>query len=104
MTNIKSLFFGLFLLTVLGTTYGQTNKFDIGVEGSPSLIFLRGNDIIDNPEAGVEQKLKEQRNCNAARDERWNVVDGAKEAKKWHVLIEDDCQRQRKKNAQGYSE
>jgi hypothetical protein len=48
MTNIKSLFFGLFLLTVLGTTYGQTNKFDIGVEGSPSLIFLRGNDIIDN--------------------------------------------------------
>ena len=48
MTNIKSLFLGLFLLTVLGTTYGQTNKFDIGIEGSPSLIFLRGNDIIDN--------------------------------------------------------
>ena len=46
MTNIKLLFFGLFLLTVLRTTYGQTNKFDIGFEGSPSLIYLRGNDII----------------------------------------------------------
>lgn len=46
MTNIKLLFFGLFLLTVLGTTYGQTNKFDIGFEGSPSLIYLQGNDII----------------------------------------------------------
>ena len=46
MTNIKSLFIGLLLLTVETTTYGQTNKIDIGVEGSPSLIFLRGNDII----------------------------------------------------------
>jgi hypothetical protein len=45
MTNIKSLFFGLLFLTVGGTTYGQTNKFDIGVAGAPSLIFLRGNDL-----------------------------------------------------------
>ena len=47
MTNIKSIFFGLLLQTVLGTTYGQTNKFDVGAEGGPSLIFLRGNNLID---------------------------------------------------------
>ena len=28
------------------SVYRQENKFDIGVEGSPSLIFLRGNNII----------------------------------------------------------
>lgn len=47
MINIKSLFIGLLFLTA-GTTYGQTNRFEIGIEGSPSLIFLRGNDFIDN--------------------------------------------------------
>lgn len=46
MTNIKSLCLGLFFLTIWGTTYGQTNKFDIGIEGSPSLIFLRGINTI----------------------------------------------------------
>jgi len=46
MTNIKSFFLGLLLFTIGETTFGQTNKFDIGVEGSPSLIFLLGNDII----------------------------------------------------------
>jgi len=48
MTTFKSIVFGLLILTVGETTYGQTNKFDIGVEGSPSLTFLRGNDFIDN--------------------------------------------------------
>jgi len=48
MTTIKSIVLGLLILTVWETTYGQTNKFDIGVEGSPSLTFLRGNDFIDN--------------------------------------------------------
>lgn len=47
MTQIKSLFFALLLLTIAETSYGQTNKFDIGVEGGPSLIFLRGNTVID---------------------------------------------------------
>lgn len=48
MTNIKSLFLGLIFLTCFNTLYGQTNKFDLGVEGGPSLIFLRGNSTIDN--------------------------------------------------------
>jgi hypothetical protein len=48
MTNIKSLFLGLLFLTVCETTFGQTNKFDIGIEGSPTLTFLWGNDFINN--------------------------------------------------------
>jgi hypothetical protein len=44
---MKSLFFGLLLLTVCETTYGQTNMFDIGIEGSPSIVFLHGNDFIE---------------------------------------------------------
>lgn len=48
MTNIKSLFLRLLFLTVGTTIYGQANKFELGIEGSPSLIFLRGNDFIDN--------------------------------------------------------
>lgn len=46
MKHIQLLFFGLFF-TIAGTTHAQTNKFDIGVEGGPSLISLRGNTIID---------------------------------------------------------
>lgn len=46
MIKIKSTLFGL-LFIIGATTYGQTNKFDVGVEGSPSLISLRGNDFID---------------------------------------------------------
>jgi len=46
MRNIKSLILGLIILNFGATAYSQTNKFDIGVEGSPSLIYLRGNDII----------------------------------------------------------
>lgn len=77
MTNIKSLFFGLLLLTVLGTTYGQTNKFDIGVEGSPSLIFLRGNDIIDNlhkPTIGFSGGLFFQYNFKKVVSLRTNIA------------------------------
>jgi hypothetical protein len=47
MTNIKSLCLGLLFLTIGETSFGQTNKFDIGVEGSPTLTFLRGNAFID---------------------------------------------------------
>jgi hypothetical protein len=77
MTNIKSLFFGLFLLTFLGTTYGQTNKFNIGVEGSPSLIFLRGNDIIDNlhkPTIGFYSGLFFQYNFKKIVSLRTNIA------------------------------
>ncbi|MEO6903030.1 MAG: porin family protein [Bacteroidia bacterium] len=48
MKNSKSLFFAILLLTFGLTTYGQTNKFYIGVDGGPSLIFLRGSKVIDN--------------------------------------------------------
>lgn len=48
MTYLKPLFLGLLFLTVGETTFGQTNKFDVGVEGCPTLTFLRGNDFIDN--------------------------------------------------------
>ncbi|MDN3635490.1 hypothetical protein QWY85_12525 [Neolewinella lacunae] len=48
MTKIKSLLLGLLILTVGVTAYGQTNRFDLGVEGSPSVTFLRGNDFIDD--------------------------------------------------------
>lgn len=45
MNNIKTLYFGLVLIIVGLSTYGQSSKFDIGVEGGPSLIFLRGDDL-----------------------------------------------------------
>ncbi len=47
MKNLKSLTIELFLLST-GIVYGQTNRFDLGIEGSPSLTFLLGNDFIDN--------------------------------------------------------
>lgn len=46
MVRIKLLLIALLFLAT-GTIYGQTNRFDVGIEGSPSLIFLRGNDFID---------------------------------------------------------
>ena len=29
-------------------SFGQTNKFDFGLEGGPSMTLLRGNDIIED--------------------------------------------------------
>lgn len=77
MKNIKSLFFGLLILTVGATTYGQTNKFDIGVEGGPSLIFLRGNDFIDNnhkPTIGFSGGLFFQFNFKKVVSLRTNIA------------------------------
>ena len=77
MTNIKSIFLVLLLQTVLGTTYGQTNKFDIGVEGGPSLIFLRGNDLIDNnhkPAIGFSGGLFFQYNFKKVVSLRTNIA------------------------------
>ena len=42
MINFKSLFLGILILTLGITTFGQINKFDIGIEGCPSLTSLRG--------------------------------------------------------------
>ena len=77
MISIKSLFCGLFLQTVLGTAYGQTNKVDIGVEGGPSLIFLRGNDLIDNnhkPAMGFSGGLFFQYNFKKVISLRTNIA------------------------------
>lgn len=77
MTHIKSLLAGLLFLTFWGTTCGQTNKFDIGVEGSPSLIFLRGNDIIDNlhkPTIGFSGGLFFQYNFKKVVSLRTNIA------------------------------
>jgi len=45
MKNIKMLLIGLLIFTVGNSTFGQTNKIDIGIEGSPSLTFLRSKYI-----------------------------------------------------------
>ena len=47
MINIKSVFIALAFLTA-GTAYGQASSFEIGIEGGPSLISLRGNETINN--------------------------------------------------------
>jgi hypothetical protein len=48
------------ILAVLALTFGsasaQTNKFDIGIEGGPSLVFLHGNEMLgesNHPTTGV---------------------------------------------------
>lgn len=45
--NTKKLHFGLLLFFKLIGVFGQQNKIDIGAHGGPSLIFLRGNEIIE---------------------------------------------------------
>ena len=77
MTNIKSLCLGLFFLTIWGTAYGQTNKFDIGIEGSPSLIFLRGINTIDKlikPTIGFSGGLFFQYNFKKVVSLRTNIA------------------------------
>lgn len=76
MTHIKSLLAGLLFLTFWGTTCGQTNKFDIGVEGSPSLIFLRGNIIanLGKPTIGFSGGLFFQYNFKRVVSLRTNIA------------------------------
>ena len=42
--TITILFVFSFFATILN---GQTNKFNIGIEGGPSLIFLRGDEVVE---------------------------------------------------------
>jgi hypothetical protein len=77
MTNVKSLFFALFLFTVAETMHGQTNTFDIGIEGSPSLIFLRGNPGTNNvqkPTIGFSSGIFAQFNFNRFLSLRTNIA------------------------------
>lgn len=76
MTKLRSFYFGLILLTICGTIYGQTNKFDIGIESSPSLTFIYGNDIIDNnhkPTIGYSGGLFFQYNFKKVVSLRTNI-------------------------------
>ena len=77
MTNIKSLFLGLLFLTIGETSFGQTNKFDIGVEGSPTITFLRGNAFIDKyhkPTMGFAGGLSFQYNFKKIISLRTNIA------------------------------
>lgn len=77
MTNIKLIFFGLLFWAVGETAYGQTNKFDMGVEGGPSLIFLRGNEIIKqfhDPTIGFSGGLFFQYNIKKIISLRTNIA------------------------------
>lgn len=47
MMYLKPLLIGLLLLLV-GTAYGQTSKFEVGIEAGPSIMTLRGNAYIDS--------------------------------------------------------
>lgn len=54
MQTIRSLFLGMLVATIGTTSYGQTNRTEIGIEGGPSMIFLRGLDIFRQvPSMGV---------------------------------------------------
>jgi hypothetical protein len=77
MINLKSLFCGLFFLTFITTTYGQTHQFELGVEGGPSLISLRGNRFIDHfhePTIGFTGGLFFQYNLKKIVSLRTNIA------------------------------
>jgi hypothetical protein len=48
MTKKKSILLGLFIFTLGIETFGQVNKFEIGVVGGPSIISLRGWNLVDS--------------------------------------------------------
>lgn len=74
---MKSLLIGVFVLIIGATSYGQPNKFDMGIEGSASLIFLRGNDFIEEhyqPDIGFSGGLFFQYNFKKILSLRTNVA------------------------------
>jgi hypothetical protein len=76
MRNLKSITI-LLSLILAEIAYGQTNRIDLGIEGSPSLIFLRGNDIIDNyhkPTIGFSGGLFFQYNFKKVISLRTNIA------------------------------
>jgi len=67
----------IFIGLAFYTTYGQTSKFEFGLEGGPSLISLRGNDIIDDlndPTIGFTGGLFFQYNFNKIIALRTNLA------------------------------
>jgi hypothetical protein len=58
-------------------SYGQTNKFESGIEGSPSLIMLKGNDYFyyrNNPTIGYSARLFFQYNFKKIISLRTNLA------------------------------
>jgi len=53
MKSIQSLLVACSLITAPLSIFAQNNKFDVGIEGGPSLISLRGNVALDNQTATV---------------------------------------------------
>jgi len=77
MTKIKSLYFGILFLMISGSILGQTNKYDVGVEAGPGLIFLWGNDILakqHNMTIGGSAGLFFQRNYTNALSLRTGIA------------------------------
>jgi len=77
MINLKSLFCGLFFLTFITTIYGQTHQFELGLEGGPSLISIRGNRFIDHfnePTIGFTGGLFFQYNLKKIVSLRTNIA------------------------------
>ena len=74
--NCKSLIFLLSLLSFCLSTHAQTNKFDVGIEGGPSLILLYGNDILKNhkPTLGASSGLFFQFNFKKCISLRTNLA------------------------------
>jgi hypothetical protein len=55
------------LLSLTAISFAQTNKFDIGVDAGPGLIYMYGNDIItkyNQPSVGVSADISFQYNIN----------------------------------------
>ena len=64
-------------LTLWTTAHGQTNKFDIGLEGGPSWTSLRGNDILEDfndPTIGYSGGLTFQYNFPKLISLRTNIA------------------------------
>ena len=47
MKNIILTFITLLFLSTCLQTFGQQNKFDIGIVGGPNRVWLQGNDFIE---------------------------------------------------------
>jgi hypothetical protein len=77
MTIAKSFTLGLIVFLICITTYGQTNKFDLGIDVGPSIISLRGNDIIKvfhKPTIGFSSGLSFQYNFKKIFSIRTNIA------------------------------
>lgn len=67
----------ILLVLIFCKSYGQTNRFESGIEGSPSLIMLKGNDYVDyrnSPTIGFSARLFFQYNFKKIISLRTNLA------------------------------